>query len=67
MRKIDYITFVEWEHEGKTYKRTQEQYDLNSVLCYVRKLDLTRIKAITHIHCNGEIADIVNWNDHNIK
>lgn len=64
MRKINYVTFIEWEHDGKTHKRTQEQYDLDSVLIYVRNLNLKKIKAITHIYSNGELVDIVNWNNH---
>ena len=65
MNGTTYVTFVKWEHEGTTYERTQEQYDINSVLCYVRHLDLTKRKAVTHIYDRQRnLLDVVNWNDH---
>jgi hypothetical protein len=60
------ITFVSWEHNGEQKERTQEHYDVKSVIGYVKNLDLTKVHATTHFHDkNGDLVDIVFWNDLN--
>ena len=57
---MTYVTFMKWENK----ERMHEHYDIEDTRVLVSNLDLTKVKAVTHVYNNErKLVDYINWNE----